>query len=93
MVDFFRIHVLAQRDPDLAHPWQRADLALHIGGHQEGEVGGAPIGRQTEADRYGTVLVHRQMLDEPQIGHGFIEFRIGHAVERETNLRLAFGLV
>ena len=78
---------------DLTHPWQCADRAPHVVGHQEGEVGGAPIGRQSEADRYAAILVDRQPLDEAKVRDRFIEFRIGDAVERLANRRLALGFV
>ena len=89
MVDFLGIHVFAQRDLDLPHPGESGDLALHIGGHQEGEVCRAPIGRQAEADRYGAVRVHGQTLNKPQIRDGFIQLGIGHAIVRQAGLRLA----
>ena len=82
VVDLVGIHMLPEGHLDLTHPWQSADRTPHVVGHQEREIGGTPVGRQAETDRYAAVLVDRQPLDEAQVRHRFIEFRIGDAVER-----------
>ena len=85
-VDRLGIHVLAQHDAHAADPWQAPDLGPHVVGHQEGEVGRAPIGRQAKADLDPAVAAHRHARDEAEAGHGLVEFRVLHAVKPGQHL-------
>lgn len=93
VVDLVGVHMFPEGHLDLIHPWQGTDRTPHVVGHQEREVGGTPIGPQSETDRYAAILVNRQPLDEAKVRDRFIEFRIGDAVERLANRRLALGFV
>ena len=91
VIDRIGIHMVAEPDRDAPHPRKAADRGPHVVRHQEGEVRGAPIGRQTERHVDAIRLVHDGFGDEVQGDDRFVEFRIGHAVELGPDLGLPLG--
>ena len=79
-IDLVGVHVLAEHDTHGADPWQLLDRHAHVVRHQEGEIGGAPIGRQTEPDVDAIFIVHIGPRDEFEVGDRLVEFRIGHCL-------------
>ena len=68
-------------DGDVGHPRDRPDRRLGVGSHDVGEVGGAEVRRQPEGDG-DLPAVDPDLLDEPQIGDGLVEFGVADGGQR-----------
>ena len=64
-----------QPDGDLGHAVDRGDRRFGVGRHDVGEVRRAEVRRQPERDGDPSA-VDPDLFHEPQIGDGFVEFRI-----------------
>ena len=85
-VDGLGIHVVAEFEADAPDPRQGRDFTTHVVRHQEGEVGGAPVGRQPEADIDQARLIHRDAGDETEFGDALVEFRVVDPGEPDQHL-------
>ncbi len=85
-IDQIGTEMVEQLNPDAPNPGNIRHRIPHIAGHQEGEVWGAPIGRQSELDPNVTLGLDFHQSDEFQGGHGLIKLRIGHGIKCRPNL-------
>ena len=74
---------------DARGPGQGGHLATDVLGHQEGEVGRAPVGRQAELDLDLARVRDGHPLDEAEIGDRLVELGIVDPVEAGPDLGLA----
>ena len=91
LVDRFGVHVLVQLHTDPCHPRQRLHRATHVVGHQEGEVGSAPVGRQPKADVHLAVFDQLDLGDEAELRHRLVEFRVHHRCQAGVHLHGTVG--